>query len=140
MQQLQDPKIALAMQLFAKDAKKALTIYKDDDEVAQFFKDYLSLMNQHYPNDIEKKKKNQKAPLIEEIPSKDMIQFGQRYVEKQQVEQWLSNPQIRYLLNHPEIISILNKLQVNPSLITQYLQHPGIKVLIQHNILALPSA
>jgi hypothetical protein len=66
------------------------------------------------------------------------VMFGNRQVDKRQLEQWMANPQIRQVLNDPMVAQMLQKLQAKPDLIDTYRRHPGIALLVRHGILAVP--
>jgi hypothetical protein len=168
MRGLQDPRMGQAMAQFSANPQAAMQMYKDDEKVQKFLLAYMNLLGSHLqktqggaassgspfvssvttpsqptsnsrsshptPNPSLGSQGTQPPP----VDLGDKVQFGSRVVPKAQLHQWLSNPHIRAALDDSETARAVQICNADPAQIERFRHLPGVSLLIQHGIIAVP--
>lgn len=112
LRQLSEPKFNHAMELMKRNPQEALERYKDDAEVAEFFKKFYGILGKHFTN-LAASKQSQ------EVAEPHLISQ-----EEKEVQNIVNNPELREILQKESIQTLVKTLKENPDQ-AQYMLRSG---------------
>merc|ERR1712218_332725 len=136
MKLMMTPKFQSALKKFQSDPQGALELYGNDPEIMETIRWFSGRMGDEIlkRGEAEEQKQKTQAPLLTEV-SRKPLKPKKRDVKPEQMQQWLSNPQIRNVLSNPGVCKIIQRLQSHPDEWSQYTNHPKINTHLKNEII-----
>jgi len=114
LSKLAQPKYAAAVELMKTDPKAALEKYKDDKEVAEFFKKFYGILGSHFTNlaNSSGDTGTRNQPIYTRPPAEEPHIMSE---EDRQVQDVLKNPELREILQKGEIKRLMKLIREDPN-------------------------
>ncbi len=140
---LADPRMADVMAMLSKNPKEALKKYGDQPHLQEFIRRFLGLMGDHLTTEEKATAAAAAAaapatdePLLRARPEKQLyVADRPREVDPQQMQKWLSDPELRSILNNPETGQMLADMGRDPRKFKQYAKRPDFQKLLAAGII-----
>jgi len=113
VKQLADPKFTAAIEMMKTDPKRALEHFKDDQDVADFFKKFYGILGNHFSS-LEDKQIPSGEIKTQDVSGVDGVIETEKVKEDRNVREVLENPELRSLLEKPSVKSLIEALRENP--------------------------
>jgi hypothetical protein len=149
---LADPRTAVVMQEMSKNPAEALKKYGSDPRLQEFIRRFMGLMAGHLTDKADKEDASTTAApqqskkqsntsndefVIREAPKSQLYVADQpRQVDPQQMQQWLSDPKLRAVLNDPGTVTMLADIRADPRKYKKYENDARFKMLVSAGIIA----
>ena len=113
LHKLAQPKFGAAVELMKNNPKAALEKYKDDKEVADFFKKFYGILGSHFTNLANSSGDSTKSqPIYTRPPPEEPHIMSQ---EDRQVQDVLNNPELRGILQKDHIKRLMKLIKEDPN-------------------------
>jgi hypothetical protein len=138
---LSDPRMAEVMAMLSKNPKEALKKYGDQPHLQEFIRRFLGLMGDHLTTEEKATAAAAVAataeePLLRARPEKQLyVADRPRDVDPQQMQKWLSDPELRSILNNPDTGRMLADMGRDPRKFKEYAKRPDIQKLLAAGII-----